>query len=158
MRGEVLNLPTFEMMSARHVKAVARIEEQSFACPWSEAAFEAELANRAARYIVAIEDGAVVGYAGYWRIFDEAHITNVAVRPDMRGKGHGRRVMEELVKLAKSEGVSAMTLEVRVSNLTARALYASMGFASAGIRPDYYEDNGEDAVIMWCRFSERIRP
>ena len=55
-------------------------------------------------------------------------------------------------------GVSAMTLEVRVSNLTARALYASMGFASAGIRPDYYEDNGEDAVIMWCRFSERIRP
>lgn len=140
---------SFTLMSTEHVDSVWEIEKQSFSSPWSRESFEMELLNDHARYVVALEGGQVIGYAGYWRIFDEAHVTNVAIRKERRGIGHGRRLMCELIALAGAEGVGAMTLEVRASNLTAIHLYESLGFVSAGIRPGYYEDNGEDAVVMW---------
>lgn len=139
------------MMSRKTTGQVAEIEKESFANPWSQAAFEAELENGAARYIVALEYGEVAGYAGYWHILDEAHVTNVAVRKDKRGLGYGRSIMESLLELAVAEGIVHMTLEVRVSNAVARALYSSMGFRELGLRRGYYEDNGEDAVIMWLK-------
>jgi ribosomal-protein-alanine N-acetyltransferase len=137
------------MMSPSHIDSVAQIERQSFSSPWSRESFEAELENGHARYIVALEGGEVVGYAGYWRIFEEAHVTNVAVSPAKRGLGYGKAIMKELMGLAVADGALAMTLEVRVSNVRARGLYESLGFSSAGTRPKYYEDNGEDAMIMW---------
>ncbi len=142
-------LLSFCMMTAEHVSSVWEIEKGSFSCPWSRESFEMELDNDHARYVIAKEGAEVVGYAGYWRIYDEAHVTNVAIRKDRRGKGYGKALMVRLMDLAAAEGVGAMTLEVRVTNLTARHLYDGLGFVIAGVRPGYYEDNGEDAVIMW---------
>jgi len=150
----VLKLLTFEAMSDKHIGYVAEIEKLSFASPWSVEAFEAELANPAARYIIALSEGDVVGYCGYWRIFDEAHVTNVAIRPSDRGKGYGRAMTEELIRLALAEGVRHMTLEVRASNVRAQNLYRSLGFVGVGVRPRYYEDNNEDALIMWLELKE----
>jgi [ribosomal protein S18]-alanine N-acetyltransferase len=96
----------------------------------------------------------VVGYGGLWMMVDEAHVTSVAVRPDFRGRGLGELLMLTLFEVALRLGARWMTLEVRVSNQVARHLYAKLGFREAGIRPRYYTDNNEDAVIMW---SEELR-
>ena len=95
----MLVLLSFEMMSTHHVEAVSQIEAQSFASPWSRASFDAELYNPRARYIIALEGEEVVGYAGYWRVFEEAHVTNIAIRPDRRGLGYGRHLMDKLMLL-----------------------------------------------------------
>ena len=82
-------------------------------------------------------------------MFDEAHITNVAIAPAYRGQGVGSQMMEEIIRVVKEQGITSMTLEVRPSNTAALALYAKFGFKSVGRRPHYYQDNGEDAEIMW---------
>ncbi len=130
---------------------VHEIETLSFQTPWSADAFQGELNNKCARYCVLEEDGVIVGFAGMWLILDEAHVNNVAVHPDWRGRGYGRLLMRELMRMAyRALEIIRMTLEVRVSNEAALALYRSMGFAVAGRRKGYYEDTGEDAYIMWC--------
>ena len=91
----------------------------------------------------------VIGYVGCWISFEEAQITNVAVSPDYRGKHVGTEMMAELIRRVKAKGVTALTLEVRPSNEPALALYKNFGFKEAGRRPRYYQDNGEDAIIMW---------
>jgi ribosomal-protein-alanine N-acetyltransferase len=96
----------------------------------------------------------VVGYGGLWMMADEGHVTSVAVRPDFRGRGLGELLMLALFEVALRLGARWLTLEVRVSNHVARRLYAKLGFREAGIRPRYYTDNNEDAVIMW---SEDLR-
>ncbi len=139
-------------MKRADLEAVIEIEKASFHTPWSRHAFLAELyENKRARYFVAREKavGKVVGYVGIWLILDEAHITNIAVHPDFRKKGIGKRLMLSAIEYAESQGVSAVTLEVRASNIIAQRLYEKMGFISVGIRPGYYHDDGEDAVIMW---------
>ena len=137
-------------MTLEHVTQVAAIEAESFPAPWPLRAFIQEiLQNSLAHYLVALRQGKVAGYAGLWLILDEAHITNVAVRPDLRGTGIGRLLMEQLVARAVSLGAHKMTLEVRVSNVAALTLYESLGFRRTGVRPRYYQDTGEDAVIMW---------
>ena len=95
-----------------------------------------------------LEDGVVSAYAGTWLIIDEGHITNIAVHPDKRGKGYGTNVTSAMMQAAVDVGVQYMTLEVRVSNEPALALYKKLGFKKAGVRKKYYEDNGEDAYIM----------
>ncbi|MGN1250434.1 MAG: ribosomal protein S18-alanine N-acetyltransferase, partial [Candidatus Spyradocola sp.] len=85
---------------------------------------------------------------GTWFVIDEGHITNIAVAPECRGKGYGTRVMAAMMQNAVDLGVTYMTLEVRVGNVPALALYKKMGFKKAGVRKKYYEDNGEDAYIM----------
>ena len=87
-------------------------------------------------------------HAGTWLIIDEGHITNIAVHPDKRGKGYGTKVTSAMMQAAVDVGVQYMTLEVRVSNEPALALYKKLGFKKAGVRKKYYEDNGEDAYIM----------
>jgi ribosomal-protein-alanine N-acetyltransferase len=137
-------------MTRNDIAEVLEIEKLSFATPWSEEAFNSEVErNLSARYVVAKQDGRVVGYGGMWIIIDEGHITNVAIHPDFRGMGIGRLVVDALVRIAKRERVRAMTLEVRKTNTTAQRLYREFDFEPAGIRPGYYGDNGEDAVIMW---------
>jgi ribosomal-protein-alanine N-acetyltransferase len=145
----VLKLLSFVKMCMRHLPEVHEIEKGSFALPWSIKTLEGEVHNPTARYLVVIEDGVVVGYGGYWKILSEAHITNVAIKPAKRGCGIGRHLMDKLIELAAAEGICDMTLEVRASNARARALYKSMGFLDVGIRPRYYTDNNEDALIMW---------
>ena len=139
-------------MKRADLEAVIEIEKASFPIPWSMYAFLAELyENRRARYFVARQKagGEVVGYVGIWLILDEAHITNIAVHPDFRRKGIGKRLMLAATDYAESQGVDAVTLEVRASNIIAQRLYEKIGFVSVGIRPGYYHDDGEDAVIMW---------
>jgi ribosomal-protein-alanine N-acetyltransferase len=136
-------------MAVEDVPAVLDIEQASFSTPWPPEAFQQELRhNRLARYVVARQAGAVVGYAGIWLMVDEAHITTFAVHPDWRRQGVGRRLLLAMIALAVDLGATRMTLEVRVSNLAAQALYAEVGFAIAGRRERYYTDDGEDAYVM----------
>lgn len=133
------------------VDGVMAVEHDSFLTPWSRSAFEEELAqNRLARYIVAVENGAIVGYAGTWLVINEAHVTNVAVSSQRRREGIGRLLMQKLMELARENGMESMTLEVRVSNAAARHLYEQLGFVEAGIRKNYYSETKEDALILWC--------
>ena len=153
--GETL----IRFMRLKDVDEVAAIEQAVFARPWSRDSFRQELTrNAAARYLVAEEDGHVVGYAGAWIILDESHITNIAVREDARGRGLGRRLTQELLQTLSSLGACYATLEVRVSNLRAQQLYKSLGFVSVGKRKRYYEDNGEDAFLMVCEHLPEADP
>ncbi|HEY8424901.1 MAG TPA: ribosomal protein S18-alanine N-acetyltransferase [Limnochordales bacterium] len=137
-------------MRVKDLNDIMVIERLSFSTPWSRAAFLSELLdNDRAHYLVARVDGRAVGYVGIWLVADEGHITNVAVHPDYRGRGVGRRLMEAITDLARRKGMRRMTLEVRKSNIRAQRLYESLGFRSAGIRRGYYRDNNEDAIIMW---------
>jgi ribosomal-protein-alanine N-acetyltransferase len=94
-------------------------------------------------------DAPIVGYGGLWLMVDEAHVTSVAVRPEFRGKGLGQLLMLVLFDIALQRDARWVTLEVRLSNTGAQNLYKKLGFHEAGIRPRYYTDNNEDAVIMW---------
>lgn len=134
----------------RDVKPMAEMDILCFSAPWSEESFEKEITdNNLAFYIVAEIDGRMVGYAGLWCIVDEGHITNVAVHPDFRRRGIGEALVSVLLSNTIENGIQSHTLEVRQSNLAAISLYTKFGFEPAGIRKNYYEDNGEDAIIMW---------
>ncbi|MFZ5974469.1 MAG: ribosomal protein S18-alanine N-acetyltransferase [Bacillota bacterium] len=146
-KGEVL----VRTMRADDTAVLAKLERECFDLPWSRNAFESELKNKCAHYIVLENETGIIGYAGMWVVIDEAHITNVAVSPQHRQKGYGRKLMEALMRSAIELGVETMTLEVRESNHIAQALYRDMDFKWCGIRKKYYSNNGEDAVIMWNR-------
>jgi ribosomal-protein-alanine N-acetyltransferase len=138
-------------MAEADIGRVLEIEGACFPRPWSRESFLSELNNACARYIVLAEDGVVCGFGGMWLIIDEAHVNNIAVHPDYRRSGYGRRILRELMRMAYRAGeITRMTLEVRVTNVPAISLYTAMGFEVAGRRRQYYEDNGEDAYIMWC--------
>lgn len=137
-------------MTYGDIPEVLEIERLSFATPWSEEAFKSEVTqNICARYIVIRQDGRIAGYGGMWIIVDEGHITNIAVHPDFRGRHLGDLIMDGLIGIASDEGINSLTLEVRKSNCVAQNLYKKYGFEVAGIRPRYYADNNEDALIMW---------
>ena len=131
------------------VDAVVRLEEASFHTPWTRADFEGELKNPLALYLVGLEDDELIAYGGSWIVFDECHITNIAVAPPMRGTGVGTELMRELLAAAMARGARSYTLEVRPSNDAAIALYRKFGFIVEGRRKRYYADTGEDALIMW---------
>lgn len=131
------------------IEDILEIEEEAFTTPWSEEAFKSEIKNNLAHYLVVEIDGRVVGYGGVWLIIDEAHITNIAVLQDYKGKGIGNKILTGLIEYSTSLGIRNMTLEVRESNFVARRLYEKHGFVSYGIRPKYYVDDNEDAIIMW---------
>ena len=150
MRDDSCNVIARKMIE-QDLPRVLEIEAACFARPWSRESFVSELQNACARYCVLVEDGIIAGFGGMWVIIDEAHVNNVAVHPDFRRKGYGRRIMRELMRIAYNAAeIVEMTLEVRVTNVPAIDLYTSMGFEVAGRRKNYYEDNGEDAYIMWC--------
>lgn len=137
-------------MTGEDIKSVYDVECKSFITPWSLKSFTSEIYNNnMAKYLVAKIDGKVVGYGGMWIILDEGHITNIAVHPDHRGKKIGDALVKALINLAGENDVKRMTLEVRPSNWTAINLYKKYGFKEAGVRKGYYQDTGEDAIIMW---------
>jgi ribosomal-protein-alanine N-acetyltransferase len=132
------------------IDAVMVVEKLSFSIPWSKNAFIEEVTNnKFARYIVAKVNGEIVGYAGLWKVFEEGHITNVAVHPEYRRNGVGFMLVKSLIEMSKQEGIERMTLEVRRSNIAAQNLYVKFGFKVEGYRKAYYADNKEDAIIMW---------
>ena len=137
-------------MNVDDVDGVAAVEAATFPTPWSRDAFASEMKNVAARYLVAEKAGTVIGYAGAWIILDESHITNIAVLKDERGQGIGRALTHGLLQYLSNLGAAYATLEVRKSNEVAQNLYKSLGFIKLGVRKRYYEDNGEDALIMVC--------
>lgn len=136
-------------MTVADIPQVQVIEKASFPVPWPAYAFRQELeTNRMARYLVAGLDGRIVAYGGVWMLVDEAHVTSFAVDPTVRRMGVGGRLMLALMHLAVETGARVATLEVRLSNEAARLLYGRFGFRPVGVRPRYYSDNGEDALIM----------
>ena len=140
---------TVAAMAAEDIPAVHAIESASFPTPWPPYAFRQELeTNRMARYLVVRAGGRVVGYAGIWLMVDEAHITTFAVLPAYRRRGIGGLLLCELMDLAADLGATVVTLEVRLSNASARRLYQQFGFRPVGVRPRYYSDDAEDALIM----------
>lgn len=140
-----------EPMRVRDLDAVLAIERVSFPTPWSRYAYLSELLeNDQAHYVVArTSDGKVAGYLGMWMIVDEGHITTIAVHPAYRGRGVGRQLLAAAEIIARAHGGARLTLEVRVSNYIAHGLYQKFGYVDVGIRPGYYRDNNEDAIIMW---------
>jgi ribosomal-protein-alanine N-acetyltransferase len=136
-------------MLVADVGAVQAIELASFSAPWPPNAYLTELqTNRLAHYMVVRVGDTVVGYAGLWLMVDEAHVTTFAIHPDWRRRRLGERLLLALLDIALERRAAEATLEVRLSNLPARRLYEKFGFRPVGIRPRYYTDNGEDALIM----------
>ena len=146
----------FRLMQLNDIPYVVELEKQAFTLPWTAKAFRNELAhNHFAKYMVMEWDSQIIGYGGMWFIMDEAHITNIAVRSGYRGRKLGARLLKEMMKTASFVGMKKMTLEVRVSNHVAQNLYHKFGFSQAGVRPRYYSDNNEDALIMWADIPEQ---
>lgn len=137
-------------MLIKDIPSVVEIEKRCFSVPWTKGAFETEIKkNKLALYLVAFMEDQVVGYGGMWMIIDEGHITNIAVHPDFQGKKVGEGITRALLEEAAARKLYRVTLEVRKSNIIAQNLYKKLGFVACGIRPGYYSDNGEDALIMW---------
>ena len=128
---------------------VQQIEQESFTHPWAESFFRHEITvNQVARYLVACENDVILGYLGLWLIVGEIHITTIASRLIHRRRGVGELLLISSIELALEHNAYMITLEVRQSNVGALALYQKYGFHEGGLRPGYYSETGEDALIM----------
>ena len=128
---------------------IYELDMQTFAMPWSKEALSYDiLENDNAFVIVAEYEGEFAGYADIWTVLDEADLNSIAVRVDFRRKGIGDAIMLAMTEMLSASGVATINLEVRVSNMPAIKLYKKYGFNECGVRPGYYLDNGEDALIM----------
>jgi ribosomal-protein-alanine N-acetyltransferase len=141
-------------MVADDLEAVLEIERHAFRSPWSRQLLVEELARSWARLEVARAGGAIVGYVNYWLVRDEVHLLNLAVHPDARRHGHGRALLDHLLGFARAQRCRIVTLEVRRSNLAAIELYRAAGFVAVGVRPRYYVDDQEDAIVMVLELPE----
>ncbi len=135
-------------MLAKDVDEVARIEQQSFSRPWSRQAFLDALALGNTYFLVAEENGKILGYAGMYVAIDEGEVTNVAVRSQERCRGIGGMLLDALKKEAERRALARLVLEVRVSNEGAIRLYERKGFQNRGIRRQFYDCPKEDAYIL----------
>lgn len=144
-------------MGQADLPEVLAIEAASFPRPWDAEGFRAELARDFAGCVVAVahadsgaraDAGTIVGNLVYWVLAGEAQLLNVAVRPDWRGTGLGRRLVQHVIAAAEAGRAHLVTLEVRRSNVAAIGLYAALGFAVVAVRARYYQDNDEDALVM----------
>ena len=147
-------------MNLSHLDKVSEIEAKSFAVPWSKNELRKEITeNRHAIYKVALISGVVAGYAGLWHVVNEGQITNIAVDVSYRRMGIGGLLLQDMIANAQKLEMIGLTLEVRVSNKAALALYKSYGFKPEGLRKHYYAsiagEPREDAIIMWKYFQEQ---
>lgn len=149
--------PWLRRMEPRDLPAVLAIEEAVFGDDaWPRSFFERDLANERAVYLVLElveatvqpERGELVGYAGFWLLDDEANLMNIAIAPAWQGRGWGEHLLQETMAQMRLGGAEVCTLEVRVGNTRAQALYRKLGFEVTGRRKRYYQDNGEDALLM----------
>jgi ribosomal-protein-alanine N-acetyltransferase len=141
--------PTFHTLIEKHIDEIMEIERLSFTTPWSRMAFIHEIESPHSIFEVMTLNGRLVGYGGFWLIMDEAHISNIALHPDHRRKGLGRKLLARLLGQAVERGATKGALEVRPSNEAAQRLYDSFGFKAIAVRKNYYTDEREDALIMW---------
>jgi ribosomal-protein-alanine N-acetyltransferase len=138
-------------MRRRHLRGIMAIERQVYPRPWSPSLFVAEMSDPSNRsYIVARIGRDVVGYAGMICYGDEAHVTTIAVDPIHQRRKIGTRLLYELIQTAIDMGARAVSLEVRVSNWGAQKMYTRFGFRPVGVRKGYYQETGEDALVMWA--------
>lgn len=138
-------------MRRRHLKGVMAIERQVYPRPWSPNLFLSEMGElRNRTYLVAKMSREVVGYGGIMCYGDEAHVTTIAVDPNHHRRKIGTRLLYELLQEGLRLGARAVSLEVRVSNWGAQELYRRFGFRPVGTRKNYYQETGEDALIMWA--------
>lgn len=138
-------------MATGDLPEIMAIELTSFPNPWHEITFRGELQNTGVSFpLVAVERTAsrILGYIIYWRIQDEIQINNIAVHRDARGWGIGEGIMRRVLDKERAAGVVFASLEVRVSNIAARALYEKLGFEKLGVRKDYYVNPAEDALVL----------
>lgn len=135
-------------MTEQDLDEVMMIEQEAFSLPWSRESYQGELRNSFANYLVCDFAGEIAGYAGIWVVFEEAHITNVAVGEKFRSRGIGLALMQEAEKIARAKKATRILLEVRPSNEIALSMYENLNFIQTGLRKAYYTDNGEDAIIM----------
>lgn len=142
---------TIKPMTQAVIDNVIAIEAASYGeHHWSKESFFNELSNELARYYCAFNDnGNLMGYAGTWQILEEAHLTNIAVSPDFRRRKVAESMLAVVIDECLKNGIKYITLEVRVSNTPAINLYEKYGFKSLGTRKGYYQNNNEDALIMW---------
>ena len=141
----------YRRMTEADVQAAAALEAECFSEPWSEAAFAESIPDKNIVYVVAIRDGELIGNCGVRCVCGEGEITNVAIHQDMRKQGIATAMMEELIRQGELLGTCDFTLEVRCQNAGAIALYEKLGFVSEGIRPRFYTNPPDDAMIMWRR-------
>ena len=146
--SRLLIAPTLRRMTDADIAAIIALEESVYPQPWSERVFRDELSLQNRSYLVADQEGTIVGYGGLLVDESDAHITTVAVDPEARRHQLGTRLMLALVDEALAAGAQYLTLEVRVSNEGARRLYQRFGFSPVGVRKNYYLT--EDAVVMWA--------
>lgn len=138
----------FVPLEKNHIPRILEIEQVTHTAPWSQKSFENELEHKYGVFLVGLVEGEIGAYGGVWILVDEAHVTNVVVRENLRGQGVGRKLMIELLGKARDKGAVCATLEVRASNLSAIHLYETLGFVQSTVRKKYYPDNKEDAVVM----------
>lgn len=142
----------FRPMRMEDVPAVAEMEKICFRSPWSKRMLRGEMENPLAHYhVLQAADTALMAYAGMWVLYEEAHITNIAVLPAYRRRGYGREMMLLSMLAAMEYDATQMTLEVREGNLPAQQMYWQLDFKAAGRRKRYYTDTKEDALILWNR-------
>jgi [ribosomal protein S18]-alanine N-acetyltransferase len=141
-------------MKPADIEAVMDVERLCFRRPWSPKVFLEEIARPHAYVDVirTLPDRRLVGFVNYWLVVDEVHILNVAVHPDARRQGLARRLLEHVLAFGERQRCRLATLEVRRSNTAAQSLYRGFGFLSVGVRPAYYSDDGEDAIVMTKHF------
>ena len=136
------------------LREIVAIERDSFLTPWSENIFRNEMTCPISRMLVGrsyhLQKRLVAAYLVYWSLEDEIHIHNIAVRPELRRNGIATRMLEEALRRSRREDARRVTLEVRRSNLPAQRMYEKFGFSVKGVRPGYYSDTREDALIMWA--------
>lgn len=135
-------------MDGSHVEQIAQLEKECFSDPWSVQSITYELTNPLSLWLVAVSDGVVMGYIGSQSVLGEADMMNLAVSSKARRQGLGEQLVKELIAQLRQQGVYRLTLEVRVSNEPAIALYQKLGFQQIGRRPRYYHHPQEDALIM----------
>lgn len=138
----------FEPLNEKHLTRIMPIEIEAYPESWSVGMFREEIRNNNSYFFVALINSTVIGYAGFWLMADEAHITSLTVKDLYRGNGFGHQQLNHLLTVAAGRGAKWATLEVRESNRYAYDLYKSFDFEKAGRRKGYYTKTGEDAILM----------
>lgn len=138
-------------MTAADIPLVMELTKDLFTEEWSQETWLTEVNNSISCYTVLELKGQVAGYAGYWLVAGEAQVVRVAVAGKFQRQGLGDLLVADMISRAMAQGALAMSLEVRESNVAARKVYEKNGFVESGIRPNYYQDNHENAAIMWLQ-------
>ena len=138
-------------LSEGDLDEIVAIEKASFSNPWTREMYLRELQNPDVSFLYALRvtEHGIVAFCSFWLILDEAHINNLAVRPEFQGRGLGTAILEHAIQAEANRGADRATLEVRRSNAPARRLYERLGFEVAATRPNYYVSPSEDALILW---------